>query len=144
MDWAAWSRDSVSQLSARARDLLARHSLAESAPYRWDLETAALKLGNASFGLVTVGTITGGSFLWSWANDSIPPAAKVGIDKVRQFGIDNDLELLIESCAPGGLPQGQECLAIAARILDADGSWIDATDAGYILFALRDRGLDLR
>jgi hypothetical protein len=139
MDWAAWSRDSVAQLSARARDLLARHSLAEGAPYRWDLETAALTIGDTSFALVTIGTVVNGSFRWSWANDSIPPGAKVGIDTVRQFGLDNELALLIESCTPGGLPQGHECLAIAARILDADGCWIDATDAGYILFALRER-----
>jgi hypothetical protein len=88
------------------------------------------------FRLVTVGTVAGDSFLWAWDNDAIPASAKVGIDKVRQFGVENDLGLLSEPRAPGGLAQGKECLAIAGRVLDAHGIWIDEIDAGFILFVL--------
>jgi hypothetical protein len=88
--------------------------------------------------LVAAGTVSGDSFLWAWANDSIPAVAKASLEHVRQFGLDHDLSLLTEPCAPGGLSQGKECLAIAARLLDANGIWFDRTEDGSILFAVRD------
>ena len=47
MDWAAWSRESVTLISARARELFERHGIAEHAPYRWDIATARFAIGNA-------------------------------------------------------------------------------------------------
>ena len=136
MDWGAWSREAVTLMTTRTRDLLERHGLAAGSPYRWDLEAGTLVIGEAPFRLVTVGTVVGDSFLWSWANDTIPANAKVGIEKVRQFGVENDLGLLVDECAAGGLAQGKQCLALAGRILDAHGVWIDQTEAAFMLFAL--------
>jgi len=136
MDWGAWSRDSVTLMATRTRELLVRQGVAMGGDYRWDLDAATLAIGGAQFRLITVGTIAGDSFLWSWANDAIPVTAKEGIAKVRYFGVDNDLSLLSEPCAAGGLAQGKECLAIAGRVLDAHGVWIDRTEAGFILFLL--------
>lgn len=136
MDWGAWSRESVSLMAARTRELLEKHRIVMGSKYHWDLDAAAIEIGGVQLRLVTVGTVAGNSFLWSWANEEIPASAKVGIDKVRQFGVENDLGLLSEPCAPGGLAQGKECLAIAGRVLDAHGIWIDETDAGFILFVL--------
>jgi hypothetical protein len=135
MDWSAWSREAVALMSARTRELLAT-SLATKDPYRWDLDAGVLVIGDEQFRLVTVGTVVDDSFLWAWANEGIPPSAKAGIEKVRQFGVENDLALLSEECAPGGLARGKECLAIAGRILDGHGIFIDQTDAGFILFVL--------
>jgi hypothetical protein len=136
MDWGAWSRECVSLMAARTRDLLARHRIAMGSRYHWDLDAGVIEIGGVPFRLVTVGTVAGDSFLWSWANDLIPAGAKLGIDKVQQFGVENDLGLLSEPCAPGGLAQGKECLVIAGRVLDAHGIWIDETDDGFILFVL--------
>src|SRR5262245_56391000 len=119
MDWGAWSRESVSLMTARTRELLAQHGIAMGASYHWDLDTGAIVIGDVKFRLVTVGTVSEDSFLWAWANEAIPAGAKVDIDKVRQFGVDNDLGLLSEPCASGGLAQGKECLAITGRVLDA-------------------------
>jgi hypothetical protein len=136
MDWAAWSRESASLMAARTDELLAHHRIEIGGDYRWDLDAATMVIAGTPFRLVTVGTVAGDSFLWAWANDAIPASAKIGIDKVRQFGVENDLGLLSEPCARGGLSQGKECLAIAGRVLDARGMWIDQTDAGFILFVL--------
>lgn len=96
-------------------------------------------IGGVEFTLVTVGTVVGDSFCWSWANEALPASAKVNIERVRQFGVENGLTLLNTPCLPGGLPQGQECLAIAGRVLDADGAWVDRTNTGHILFVLYER-----
>ncbi len=109
-------------------------------PYRWDLDVGVITVGDVTFRLVTVGTVSGDSFLWAWANDAIPTAAKRGLERVREFGNENNLSLLADECAAGGLLQAKECLAIAGRVLDAQGVWIDRTDAGFILFVLFDVG----
>jgi hypothetical protein len=136
MDWAAWSREAVALMSARMTELMSRHGLEAAARCHWDLEAGKITIGDATFRLVTVGTVAGDQFLWSWANDAIPASAKAGIERVSGFGNDNDLCLLTHPYSPGGLAQAKECLALAGRILDADGVWIDQTESGYIVFIL--------
>jgi len=136
MDWGAWSDEAASLMTARTRDLLARHDLPRGTAYRWDLDAGAIVIGDKQLRLTTIGTVADDSFLWSWANDAIPASAKVGVEKVRLFGVENDLPLLAEPFMHGGLAEGKECLALAGRVLEADGIWIDQTDAGFILFVL--------
>jgi hypothetical protein len=138
MDWAAWSRESVALMVSRTRALFARHAIEAGTAYAWTLETADFAIGGVTLRLVTVGTVTSDAFLWAWANDAISPAGKVGIERVRQFGVEHELGLLVEPCASGGLGQAKECLAIAGRVLDASGTWIDEIDGGHILFSLFD------
>jgi len=136
MDWAAWSRESASLMAVRTRELLAQHGIEMGSTYHWDLDAAVFVIGGITFDLVTVGTAVADSFLWAWANEAIPLTGKAGIERVQQFGVENDLGLLMQPRATGGLSQAKECLAIAGRVLDANGIWIDKTDAGFILFAL--------
>ncbi|MDP1829081.1 MAG: hypothetical protein Q8L48_37810 [Archangium sp.] len=114
MDLSAWSREAVEQLGARSAQLRQRHAISERAAYTWDLDTAELKLDGHVFRLVTVGTVAGASFLWVWANEAIPVIAKEGLERVRQFGAQNDLSLLTTDFA----------------------SSFDRTETGSILFLL--------
>jgi hypothetical protein len=137
MDWGSWSREAATQMAAGTAELFARHGIVAGSAYKWNLDAGVMTLGGVTFGLVAIGTVAGDSFLWAWANDTIPPRGKVGIDRVREFGVEHGLGLLVEPCAPGGLSQARECLAIAWRVLDADAAWIAPTDTGFILFVLR-------
>lgn len=136
MDWAAWSRECVALMAERTKQLLSRNGLAMGAPYQWDLEAATLVIGGVTFGLEVVATVAGDSVLWAWANDSLPAAATARIGSVRSFGEEHDLDLLANPCAPGGLAQAKECVAIAGRVLDASAIWIDETGVGWIVFAV--------
>jgi hypothetical protein len=124
-------------MSERTRALLDKH-VANGTPYHWDLDAATFEIGGATLRLVVVGTVAEDSFLWAWANESIPLPARSESERVRQFGVEHDLGLLIEPCAPGGLAQGKECVAVAGRILDADAAWIERTgeEDSFILFVL--------
>jgi len=126
-------------MAFRTRDLLSRHGLTTGSRYHWDLAAGEIRFGEVAFGLTAVGTVSGDSFMWAWANESIPDGSKKGIERVQQFGQENDLGLLLTPCAAGGLAQAKECLAIAGRVLDASGVWIDRTEDGYIVFLLHDR-----
>lgn len=136
MDWSAWSQESLLLMSSRTRELLVQHQIKADCDYHWDLDAAVLSLGETAFRLVTIGTVAADSFLWAWANEAIPSCAKVGVEKVRQFGLEHGLGLLAAPRSEGGLAQGKECLAVAGRILDGQGVSMNRTDDGFILFVL--------
>lgn len=140
-NWPAWSRNAVRRLDRKNREWKARHGL-EGARYEWDLEQATLTFPKhgVTARLAVVGTVSpkAGTFLWSWANPSIAEKAKNRMEEVHRFGLANNLPHLVQSSFPGGHPEALEMLAVAARVLDAEGGWIDEVDEMLIYFVLFD------
>jgi len=140
-DWGAWSAEAVAMMSTRNRAWVERYALA-GAQYVFDLKTATITFEGTSTRVVAdlclVGTASKaeGSYLWAWANETIPVEAKRGIEKVRAFGLVHDLGMLTEPEMVGGRTEGLEALAIAGRVLDADGAWVDEGGDLTLFFAL--------
>lgn len=140
-DWPEWSRQAVAEMQARNRAWVARFSL-ERAPYRWDVDSALLTFVRADHRVVAdvclIGTASRseGTFLWAWANEAIPDGAKRGLSAVRAFGVRHDLPLLVTPEWPGGRAEGLEMLAVAGRILDASGGFVDENEDLTFFFAL--------
>lgn len=140
-DWAAWSRESVALLQARNTEWINRFDLAD-APYHWDLDSATLIFQRQTDEVLATVCVVGttsvheGTFLWAWANESIPPHAQVGLERVRAFGEENDLGLLVDPEMDGGRAEALEMLAVAARVMDSDGVFIDGSGDVAIFFAL--------
>jgi hypothetical protein len=137
-DWTEWSRQAVAAMQARNEAWIARFN-PDRAPYRWDLITAELlferETDQVVADLCVVGTVSEleGTFLWAWDNDAIPATAKRGLDVVRTFGATHDLPRLITPEWPGDRADGLEMLAIAGRIQDASGGFVDQ-ESGLLLF----------
>jgi hypothetical protein len=112
------------------------------APYRFDLNSATLVFERAGdqvvADLVVVATASdsAGTVLAGWANSSIPPQARRGLDKVRAFGEENGLAMLTGAWCHGGRPEGLELLACAGRILDAAGVFVHKRGEVTYFFAL--------
>ena len=140
-DWGEWSRQAVAAMAARNEAWIARFDLA-GAPYRWDLATAQLRFERDSDDVVAdlclVGTVSlvHGTFLWAWDNDTIPAAAKHGLDVVRAFGATHDLPRLVTPEWPGSRADGLEMLAVAGRVQDASGGFIDREADTLFFFTL--------
>jgi hypothetical protein len=140
-DWAEWSRQAVAEMQARNDQWVKRFSL-QGAPYRWDLGTAELTFERASDHVVAdlclIGTVSEplGTFCWAWANEATPPAGMRGLELVRAFGEAHDLPRLITPEWPGGLADGLEMLAVAGRLQDADGVFVDREQDLTLLFTL--------
>jgi hypothetical protein len=141
IDWAEWSREAVAAMHARNQQWVSRFGL-ERAPFRWDLATAELSFERDADHVVVdiclVGTASemAGTFLWAWANDAIPAGAKLGLDAVRSFGTTHDLPLLTTPQWPGGRAEGLEMLAIAGRVQDASGGFVDRAEELLLFFTL--------
>ena len=140
-DWAEWSRQAVAEMQARNQAWLERFSL-QRAPYRWDLDSATLTFTRGRdfvmADICLVGTVSHSqaSFRWSWASDAIPAIAKRDLDLVRAFGETNNLPLLITPEWAGGRAEGLEMLAVAGRIQNATGGFIDEVEDLTLLFTL--------
>jgi hypothetical protein len=140
-DWSAWSREAVILAKERNDRWRDRFGLAD-ARYRWDLDRAELVFSRSSdevfAELCLIGTIAGDTFLWSWANDTLPEAATQRVGLVRAFGCQHDLTLLTTPEFPGDRAQGLELLAISARVQGADGVFVDSTADTLLFFTLFD------
>ena len=140
-DWAAWSSEAVRIMRERNDAWVARWGLAGAA-YTWELRSAELIFAAPDFEVVAdlccVGTASrnDGTFMWSWANDALPAPARRGVDRIREFGEHNGLPLLTTAEWRGGEPEGKEMVAVAARILDAEGVWIERADDVTLFFTL--------
>jgi hypothetical protein len=143
VDWAEWSREAVRLMQARNAEWQKRFDLA-GARYAWDLATATMTYARehdvvlASITLVGTTSAAEGTFLWAWANETIPPVAREGLERVRAFGKEHDLPLLTDAETPGGRAEGLELVALAGRITDAEGTFVDSSGDITCFFLLRD------
>jgi hypothetical protein len=111
-------------------------------PFFWDLDAASIRFERnlddvlASICLAGTTSHSEGTFLWAWANEAIPSGAQRGLDLVRAFGAKHSLSLLTTAEFPGGRPEALEMVAIAGRVLDAEGVFIDPGTDVTCYFAL--------
>ena len=140
-DWSAWSREAVALMQARNDAWIARFALS-GAPYTWNLNEATLRfqrpIGAVVAELCCVGSAStsAGTFLWAWANDAVPKGAWQRLHTVVGFGHAHDLDLLTTPEWSGGRAEGLEMLAVAGRILDAHGTFVDTHDDVTMFFLL--------
>ncbi len=140
-DWSAWSREAVALANERNRDWNAKWGLADCARYDWNLDAAELVLDRGDSSVVADVSVVGttsdaaGTFLWAWANPTLANC-RHGLERVQAFGEEHDLPLLTTPEWDGGRPEALEMMAIAVRVLDAEGCFIDNTDHGGIYFVL--------
>jgi hypothetical protein len=142
-DWADWSREAVQLMQSRNQAWQSRFALGSNT-YWWDLDTATIAFQRAEDEVVASLTLVGttsaaeGTFLWAWANKSIPSAALRGLERVRAFGVENQLSLLTQSEISGGRAEALEMVALAGRIIDAEGAFVDESGDVGCFFVLRD------
>jgi len=130
-DWAAWSREAVETMVARNAEWPRQLGLQGHPAYRRDLERALLVFEGPLHEVVATVCLVGttsereGSFVWSWANEAIPPVHGQALEVVHEFGRDHHLALLTTPRIQGGRPEATECLCIAGRLQRAVGTFID-------------------
>jgi len=134
-DWSAWSNEAVRLLGERGRTLLERLGVGADAAYDWDLDRALITFNESiQLKLICVGTTADdGTFLWSWANDALPENSRRVMMEVHDYGHDHDLGLLLEPKIQGAHSEALEMMAIAGRVLNADGYWIEPASGLYFL-----------
>ena len=114
------------------------------APFHWSLHDATMRFtrpeGDVVADLCFVGTASTceGTFLWAWANETIPKHSWQRLYAVIGFGQEHDLGLLTTPEWSGGRAEGLEMVAVAGRVLDADGAFVDTHGDVTMFFLLFD------
>ena len=141
LDWGAWCWEAVTLMEARNQAYLERFGLTSQA-YRWNLAVAQLAFDCRDHAVVAdlcpVGTVSAqeGTFAWAWGNPTFNQAFPGRLDQVRAFGQQHQLGLLTTEAWKGGRAEGLNMLAVAGRILDAEGVWIDQQGDLTLFFTL--------
>jgi len=140
-DWSTWSKEAVRLIQERNHAWMRDFGLG-GCQYEWNLDNAQILFRSDSTEVVAdlcvVGSVSEaeGTFQWAWANESIPCQARRGLEKVRVFGESNGLDLLTTPEWIGSRSEGLEMSAVAARLLDAAGVWIETSPDITLFFAL--------
>jgi hypothetical protein len=114
---------------------------------RWDYDLAHGTLTFSKEGvprviasILVVGTTSNsaGTWLWSWANGYLPDNVSEPVKKVREFGLNENLQDLTEPYAENDEQFCWDMTAIAARLMEAKGAYRCPGDNGYIYLVYRD------
>ena len=123
-----------SELVARSRTLMEERqavlfsALSPNVHWHYDLDEAVIEFSEAgsllaSFRITLVGTMSKseGTWLWSWANETLPAEVTSGIERVRAFGEANGYSLLVTPEWPIDEKLMGDVGAVAGIQLDAAG-----------------------
>jgi len=129
-DYAKFRHDAVHDLM-RLNDSCERDFRISQWPqWHYDLDRGTLSflqdgLPRVVASIQVVGTTSEkeGTWLWSWANESIPASVTGVIRTVREFGEKEGVSQLTASSSPLEEHVGWEMTAIAAKVLGAKGGY---------------------
>ena len=134
--WEGWIDEALALMDQRNDQWEAAWGLAD-APFSWSQNPPEILFERAEDEVVAdlcvVGTASaGGPFIWAWANPAVFEDAKRGLKVVRRFGATHAWSLLTEPELEGGVDRGHECVAIAGRVMNAEGVFV--YDDGDVAF----------
>jgi hypothetical protein len=114
---------------------------------RWDydLETGTLIFSEndvpkviASIQVVGSSSSASHTWLWGWANSSIPPHVCNRLSQVRSFGKTEGLTILTTDSTADNEYLGWEMAAITARVIGARGAYRCPSENGFLYFVYID------
>ncbi|ARF76413.1 hypothetical protein B7C62_32120 [Kitasatospora albolonga] len=132
---------------ARSRQALMveRFGLSGDVAYDWSIDDARITWSREGKVFLTgrltvIGSVSVAqqTWLWSWANESLPQAALGDIERVRRFGEENGFPVLPWPGFTSHLELVAEARMVAASVLDAEGLWVEPTDDVQLHFTIHD------
>jgi hypothetical protein len=111
--------------------------------FDWSQDTREITFSEAGSPRVVaafqfVGTLSKntGTWLWSWANESLDPAVKQQLLEVQRFGVAHDLPPILQDEWPADEADGWDMTALAANLLQAVGAYRAPGSSGHSFLVL--------
>ncbi|MGW2595306.1 DUF6882 domain-containing protein [Streptomyces sp. NPDC001515] len=142
-DWDEVVRAARERARSRQALMVERYGLSGDVQYDWSLDDARITWSRDGRTFLTgrltmIGSVSLAerSWLWAWANDSLPPAVLGDIERVRVFGETHGYPVLPWRGFAHDAGLVAEARMVAASVLDADGLWADQVDDMQLHFAI--------
>ena len=130
--WELYTEQAFARVREHQASMVETFALSGNIQYHWDLDEAVIVFsrGGEEFArgqLTMVGSVDHErqTFLWSWANDSLPAAVLGKIEEVREFGAKQEFPLLTSPSYDAEPKLVTQSLVVSADILAAQGIWRD-------------------
>ncbi|MEU1224874.1 DUF6882 domain-containing protein [Streptomyces sp. NPDC005828] len=144
-DWEEVVRAARERARSRQALMIERHGLSGDVQYHWSMDDARITWSRNGTEFLTgritmIGSVSLSreTWLWSWADDSLPPAVLGDVDQVRAFGEANGFPVLPWPGFEYDPALVAEARMVAASVLDAEGLWADSTDDVQLHFTIHD------
>ena len=140
--WQAWSDEARALMDQRNDGWQQDYNLLD-APYGWTLQPPELvfdrDVDEVVAELCFVGSYapTEGDFLWAWGNTTIDRDVRAGLEVVRRFGAAHGWSLLTEPRVAAGQEIVELLAAIAGRVQDAIGTFVDVSGDMVLAFTIQ-------
>ena len=144
-DWDDFVEDAKDYHSERSAELRENFDIHKHEAYEWSMDDATLVFLNDGYETVIakiqlVGTISvdDESWLWAWADESVPDRMVKKMNKVRRYGESHDFEALYLEEWEGDKEDGWEMAAIVAYLLDAEGVYCHSSADEHVFMVITD------
>ncbi|NUT35407.1 MAG: hypothetical protein HOV79_20325 [Hamadaea sp.] len=143
--WESAALDALGRVQKRQAQMIENYDLRGDVQYHWSVDDGVIvwSRGGTAFLrgrltlVATVNTVHQ-TWLWSWANDSLPDAVLGDVARVRQHGEDHAYPLLTWRSFRADQKPVAQARMVAADVLDAEGLWFDRVDDLEFHFVLHD------
>ena len=144
-DFEAYRHQAVHKLMDLNEECERKFRTGHWARWNYDLDAATLTFSEAGVPHViariqAIGSTSNASktWLWAWANESLPSKVTVNVQEVRKFGRDQGVTQLTESTLPDDEYLGWAMTAIAADIIGAKGAYRCPSEHGFLYVVFTD------
>ena len=144
-EWQTFVAYAKELLTQRQRETLDAFGIDSGGQYHWDMDKGEIVFTRdgrqeAAATLHYVGAVaqSSGTWMWSWANPSVPEVARERMLEVRNYGFEHGFKRLIEGEWPAELEDGRDMTAVAAAVIGADGFFHDHVNDLSAWFLLTD------
>lgn len=130
--WESLVAGARAMMAQRQPATFQRFGLNYGIRYEWNLDRGEMVFSRKGMPVVTaklhyLGTFSPseGTWLWGWANETIPPAATTRLGEIRRYGEEQGFSKLT---TPEWVPEGNDChdvMIASAGILGAEAFFHD-------------------
>ena len=137
--FSVYRHEAVHQLMRLNEECEKTYQLSLWPRWDYDLEAGTLTFSEngtpqiiASIQVIGTTSKSGGTWMWAWANESLPDKVTRAVESVRAFGLAENLAELTKESLPDDEYIGWEMSGVAAGILHAKGAYRCPDDNGFV------------
>lgn len=115
--------------------------IAGAARWFYEMADGSLTIGDTQFGMTPIGTYSAAhqSWLWAWANEEFPPAAKESAAAVRELYAVTGLRVFVDSGINASAADSMSFVALAVHQLGAIAMFRSPTVGPVLYLAVFER-----